>query len=267
MSVPADVFDGYEEGSTDSTVTIKIDPHVHSDGSYDAYDPVDMLLEQAADIGLDGIVITDHDTIEESLKAAKMAPEYGLIGIPGVEVSSRHGHVLAIGVEEMPAVGAPLGETVQEIRELGGVAIVAHPFQFTRHGARKKHITDGDAIEVYNSWLFTGYRNRRAMTFAKNRGYPQIGSSDAHSMTLVGRAYTEIEIDPAEVDVGEVSPETIDRDIVLQAIRNGSTNIHGKRKPIRSSVMDYSKGAVRKSGYLTKTYTTRLAQAAASLFS
>lgn len=252
-----DIRDYMDADEDEDTVTISIDPHVHSEGSYDAHDPVDLLLEQAADIGLDGIVITDHDTIEESLKAAEMASDYGLIGIPGVEVSTRHGHVLAIGVEEMPTVGAALEDTVQEIRDLGGVAIIAHPFQFTRHGARKKHIADGDAIEVYNAWLFTGYRNRRAMTFARNRDYPQIGSSDAHSVTLVGRAYTEIEINPAQVDVSEISPENIDRDIILQAIRDGSTDIHGTRKPIHSSVTDYTKGAARKAGYLSMMYTAK----------
>ncbi len=259
--------DSRTEQEDTGTVTFRIDPHVHSEGSYDAHDPVELLLEQAADIGLDGIVITDHDTIHESLKAAELASEYGLIGIPGVEVSTRHGHVLAVGVEEMPTVGAPLGDTVKEIRELGGVAIIAHPFQFTRHGARKKHITDGDAIEVYNAWLFTGYRNKRAMTFARNHGYPEIGSSDAHSVPLVGRAYTEIKIDPTAVDVDKISPETIDKDIVLQAIRDGSTDIHGKRKPVHTSVIDYSKGAGRKTGYLTKAYTTKIVRYTVSLLS
>lgn len=242
-----------EHDSADSTeVTIKIDPHVHSEGSYDAHDPVDLLLEQAADIGLDGIVITDHNVIEESLRAAEMAEEYGLIGIPGVEVSTKHGHLLAIGVEEMPTVGASMVNTVREIREMGGVAIVAHPFQWTRHGARRKNILDCDAVEVYNAWLFTGYKNKKAMRFARKHDYPQIGSSDAHSVTLVGRAYTEIVIDPTDVDLSEVSKTELDRDIILQAMRDGSTGIHGKRKPIHDSAIDYTKGASRKTGHLVK---------------
>lgn len=119
-------------------------------------------------------------------------------------------------------------------------------------GCEKKHIQDCDAVEVYNSWLFTGYRNRKAMRFARSRGYPQIGSSDAHSVTLVGRSYTEIEIDPADVDVSQVSKHDIERDIILQAIRDGSTSIHGKRKPVHTSAVDYSKGAVRKTGHMLR---------------
>lgn len=126
------------EEQEDDTVTLNIDPHVHSEASYDAHDPIELILEHAADIGLDGVVITDHNVIEESLRAADMAEEYGLIGIPGMEVSTKSGHLLAVGVEERPPVGAPFMETVSAVRKLGGVAIVAHPFQFTRHGVRKK---------------------------------------------------------------------------------------------------------------------------------
>jgi predicted metal-dependent phosphoesterase TrpH len=46
---------------------------------------VDLLLEYTRDIGLDGIVVTDHDEIDESLRAAGLAPEFGLVGVPGVE--------------------------------------------------------------------------------------------------------------------------------------------------------------------------------------
>ena len=96
-------------------IPLQIDLHVHSEGSYDGSEPVDLILEHAADIGLDAVVITDHDTIHESLRAAELAPEYGLIGIPGVEVSTAHGHLLAIGVEEMPPRRAPYDETVDWI--------------------------------------------------------------------------------------------------------------------------------------------------------
>jgi hypothetical protein len=151
---------------------LKIDPHVHSEGSYDGPEPVELILEHAADIELDGVVITDHDAIEEFRRAADLAPEYGLIGIPGMEVSTRSGHSLAIGVSQRPPEGRSFEETVRIVRDHDGVAAVPHPFQRSRHGVRKRHIGDCDGIEVYNSMLFTGYRNRRAQTFARKRGYP-----------------------------------------------------------------------------------------------
>ncbi len=227
-------------------LTIAVDPHVHSDGSYDGHEPVELVLEHAADIGLDAVVITDHDEIDQSLRAARLAPDYGLIGIPGVEVSTAHGHLLAIGVEELPDSGRPFGDTVAEVRELGGVAAVPHPFQRSRHGVRKRHIVDCDAVEVYNSMLFTGYRNRRARTFAERRNYPKLGASDAHYLPNVGRAYTEITIETER----ELRVTDVTSDVVIEALTNGATEIQGKRTPIHKSAVQYAKGAVRKSSYL-----------------
>ena len=230
-----------------SQIPFAIDFHVHSDDSYDGHEPIELILEQAADIGLDGVVITDHDEISESIRAAELAPEYGLIGIPGVEVSTRHGHLLAIGVEERPDPGQPFIETVQTVRELGGIAIVPHPFQRSRHGVRKRRIEDADAIETYNSMVFTGYRNRRARTFARRRDYPEIGASDAHYLPNVGKAYTEILVTP---DSENPTRADIDGEELVDAILEGRTQIRGKRTPIHKSTVQYAKGAVRKSTYL-----------------
>lgn len=227
-------------------ITVSVDPHVHSDGSYDGHEPVELILEHAADIGLDAVVITDHDEIDQSLRAAQLAPRYGLIGIPGVEVSTAHGHLLALGVEELPDSGQPFQDTVKEVRDLGGVAAVPHPFQRSRHGVRKGHIRDCDAIEVYNSMLFTGYRNRRARTFAKRHDYPKLGASDAHYLPNVGRAYTDITI---ETERG-MTPADVSGETVINALTDGATRIQGKRTPIRRSTVQYAKGAVRKSSYL-----------------
>ncbi|SEH17490.1 Predicted metal-dependent phosphoesterase TrpH, contains PHP domain [Natronorubrum sediminis] len=229
-----------------------IDFHVHSDDSYDGHEPIELILEHAADIGLDGVVITDHDEISESLRAAEIAPEYGLIGIPGVEVSTRHGHLLAIGVEERPDPGQPFMDTVEAVRARGGIAIVPHPFQRSRHGVRKRHIEDADAIETYNSMVFTGYRNRRARTFARRRNYPEIGASDAHYLPNVGKAYTEIIV--ASEDASATKAD-IDGDALVDAILEGRTQIRGKRTPIHKSTIQYTKGAIRKSSYLVTKRT------------
>jgi len=227
-----------------SQTTLRIDPHVHSDASYDGHDPVELLLEQAAEIGLDGIVVTDHDVIHESLRAADLAPEYGLVGIPGVEVSTAVGHLLAIGVREMPPRRAPLEETVAWVRDHGGVAVVPHPFQRSRHGVPRRHLTDCDAVEVFNSWLFTGFRNRRARRFAEEHDYPGIAASDAHSVPHVGRAFTELVVDGTRED--------IDGESVLDAMRSGATRMRGRSQPIATSAHHYAIGTARKSGYYAK---------------
>ncbi|TKX74107.1 histidinol-phosphatase [Halorubrum sp. GN11_10-6_MGM] len=270
-----------------SRVTVSVDPHVHSEGSYDGHEPVELILEHAAEIGLDAVVITDHDVIRESKRAAEIAPEYGLIGIPGVEVSTAHGHLLAIGVERMPPRGRPYAETVRWVRERGGVAIVPHPFQRSRHGVRQRNIpvpeppgdaaedaeangapesegagadpaapvAEVDAIEVFNAWLFTGYRNRRARRFAAEHGYPGVAASDAHHLQYVGRAFTELTVEGVE------SVHEVTADDVLAAIRRGTTTVEGRRAPIRMAAKHYVGAAGRRSAYYARTGATRGARA------
>ncbi len=225
--------------------SIKVDLHVHSDASHDCNEPIELILEHAQDIDLDAIAITDHDKIENSVEAAEKAEEYGLIGIPGAEVSTGDGHLLALGVEELPEPGQPFMETVEEIRNMGGVAIVPHPFQRTRHGVRKSKIKDIDAVEVYNSWVFTGWRNRKARQFADENEYPEVASSDAHSIGMIGKAYTEINTAFAEEN-------EFTADEVLEAIESGSNYMYGRRKPILLSTWDYGKAALKKSAWLMK---------------
>ncbi|QLD85924.1 PHP domain-containing protein [Natronomonas halophila] len=227
--------------------TLEVDLHVHSEASYDGHEPVELILEHAADIDLDAVVITDHDTIGASIEAAEMAADYGLVGVPGVEVSTADGHLLAIGIEEMPAPGRPMVETVEEVQAAGGVAVVPHPFQRTRHGVRKRRLkhVDPDAIETFNAWLFTGYRNRRARRYATKYGYPAVGGSDAHSLLTVGRAYTEITIDKPVPD--------IDSDDIVAAIREGDTGVRGHRASIKRATGHYAKAAARKSAWGVRT--------------
>jgi predicted metal-dependent phosphoesterase TrpH len=274
-----------------SSVTVSIDPHVHSDESYDGHEPVELILEHAAEIGLDAVVITDHDVIGESKRAAELAPEYGLIGIPGVEVSTAHGHLLAVGVERMPPRRRPYDETIAWIHEHGGVAIVPHPFQRSRHGVRQRNIpvpepedeqargesepsaalepvgeagTDGgtdridevDAVETFNAWLFTGYRNRRARRFAKKYDYPGVAASDAHHLEYVGRAFTEVKV------AGRESVDDVTADDVLDAIRAGTTTVDGRRAPIRMAAKHYVGAAGRKTGYYARTGAVKSASAA-----
>jgi predicted metal-dependent phosphoesterase TrpH len=218
---------------------LSVELHCHSALSYDGRDPVELLLEQAAAVGLDAIAVTDHDEIDASLEAADKASEYGLLGIPGMEVTSAAGHVLALGVEEAVPQGLSFAETLTRIRQLGGLAVVPHPFQESRSGVManvdRDTLATADAIEVYNSRLLTGRANRQAERFAKEYSLPMTAGSDAHISEMVGQAVTKVETD------GE---ETVDA--ILDAIRRGDTAVEGKRTPWRISFRQAAGGAKRR---------------------
>ncbi|PSQ04035.1 phosphoesterase [Halobacteriales archaeon QS_6_71_20] len=219
---------------------LSVELHSHSALSHDGRDPVDMLLEQAAAVGLDALAVTDHDELSASLEAAALADDYGLVGIPGMEVTSTAGHVLAFGIERAVPAGLDFDETLDRIHDQDGLAVVPHPFQKSRHGVAP-HVTDeqlatADAIEVYNSRLLTGRSNRQAERFAVNRGVPMTAGSDAHIAEMVGQAVTE---------VGAVERSV---DAILEAVRAGRTSVVGKRTPWRISLRQAAGGAKRRIG-------------------
>jgi predicted metal-dependent phosphoesterase TrpH len=217
---------------------LSVELHAHSELSYDGRDQIELLLEQAEAVGLDALAVTDHDEIDASLEAAALAEEYGLVGIPGMEVSSAAGHVLALGIEELVPAGLSYDETLDRIASLGGVAVIPHPFQSSRHGVAA-HISRGqlvaaDAIEVYNSRLFTGRANRQAERFAGDHDLPMTAGSDAHIAEMVGQAITE-------VDAYHRSAEGI-----LDAVVDGRTSVVGKRTPWFISVRQFGGGVKRR---------------------
>ncbi|WP_050048520.1 PHP domain-containing protein [Halanaeroarchaeum sulfurireducens] len=217
---------------------LTVELHAHSEMSYDGRDPVEMLLAQASAIGLDALVITDHDEFAASREAADLAPEYDLIGITGMEVTSAAGHVLAIGIEKQVPAGLPFTETIDAIHDRGGIAIVPHPFQKSRSGVAPNVSTEAlrraDALEVYNSRLLTGRSNRRAERFARKYDIPMTAGSDAHIAELVGQAVTLVDADEPTADS------------VLDAIRTGQTTVEGKRTPWRISFRQAAGGVKRR---------------------
>ena len=201
-----------------------VELHVHSAASYDGRDSVDRLLEVADERDLDALAVTDHDGIEASRRAASLAPEYGLVGIVGTEISTAAGHVLALDVEEAIEPGLSFAETLARIDDQGGLAVVPHPFQEMRSGVlaeiSRDELATADAIEAYNSRLVTGWSNRQARRFARVRDMPMTAGSDAHVAEMVGRAVTL-------VDAEERSATAL-----CDAIRDGRTELRTRRTPL-----------------------------------
>ncbi|MCU4718312.1 PHP domain-containing protein [Halapricum hydrolyticum] len=217
---------------------LSVELHVHSSLSYDGRDSVDDILARAQDASLDALAITDHDEIDASLAAVEKASEYDLVGVPGMEVTSAAGHVLALGISDAIPKGLPFTETLNRIHDQGGIAVVPHPFQESRSGVMAKisraDLARADAIEVYNSRLLTGYANRQARQFATEHGIPMTAGSDAHIAEMVGRAITNVETDEQSVES------------ILSAIADGRTTIEGRRTPWHISFKQAAGGAKRR---------------------
>jgi predicted metal-dependent phosphoesterase TrpH len=179
----------------------RADLHMHttaSDGLYSARDVLDDIARRAA---LDVIAITDHDVLDASLWAYARRDQYPFDIVPGVEISSADGHVLALWVTEPIPPKMSLKETAAAVHEQGGIAIYAHPCHYyiaeCARGALKfirnpQAAVDAgiDAIEVHNAGVFIPGSNRLAQRLARTLPLSQVANSDAHTLGAIGSAFT-----------------------------------------------------------------------------
>lgn len=219
-----------------------VELHVHSEYSYDGRDPVDLIVAQAEAVGVDALAITDHDDFRAAAELKQLAPAAGIVPIPGMEVTSAVGHVLALGITGPITPGLSLEATLEAIADAGGISVIPHPFQRSRHGVAAHvdpaSMAAADAIEVYNSRLLTGRSNRRAARFAREHGLAQTAGSDAHIAEMVGQAVTIVDA-PAD-----------DAASILAAISAGSTRVDGSRTPWRISLRQFGGGVRRRIGHV-----------------
>ena len=181
------------------------DLHIHTIYSYDGTASVPAVLNRARQTGLDVIAITDHDEIAGSLKALELASAYGVEVIPGTEVTTSEGDLLALNVTEKIPHARPLVETILKVGELGGFCIAPHPmaggFGMKSLSAYSilKALRDPDvsriliAIETYNATTIDKMSNRYARILAERLDIAQTASSDAHVVEAIGLGATEFD--------------------------------------------------------------------------
>jgi len=181
----------------------RADLQLHSDLGDGLASPEEILLSAEA-AGLDLIALTDHDDIRGSFILRDLAAKRGsrVEVVPGIEVTTRSGHLLALFVEDEIPMFRPLGETVSAIHRAGGIAIVPHPLSYLTFSvgeralralaARGDDESFVDGIETRNPSYAGRVRVRRARWLNTHvLRVAETGSSDAHHAKLVGTAWTQ----------------------------------------------------------------------------
>jgi predicted metal-dependent phosphoesterase TrpH len=174
----------------------KFDHHLHtSRHSPDSVIRPQVLIERARAVGLDGVVITEHDYQWEPGELADLAARAGALKVfAGVEVSAREGHFLVYGLPDLDLApcGVGLGELLKAVRRHGAAIVAAHPFRWDQDFTAlvETHGPAFDALELVSNNVTPETRRKTAQVLA---AHPMgaTGSSDGHEPGVIGCYYTE----------------------------------------------------------------------------
>ena len=164
---------------------IVVDLHMHTEWSHDCSTPTADLLDHAERIGLGAIAVTDHNAFGGALEAVELARHRDLIVIPGEEVKTDgQGEVIGLFLGEEIPRGMSFADTIEAIREQGGLVYLPHPFDrlhaIPDPATLHRHLAEIDVLEVFNARLLRDSFNDEALRFARKYRLLQGAGSDAH---------------------------------------------------------------------------------------
>jgi predicted metal-dependent phosphoesterase TrpH len=183
----------------------KADLHLHtrvSDGLATVSDLLEYVEHQT---DLDVIAVTDHEDAAGGQRARELAAKrgYRFEVIVGAEITTIHGHLLALFIEQEPKSFRSVERTLEAVHAQGGLAIAPHPMTWLTRAlsaATLRRLHDRgeagvtfDAIELCNPSPAGRQRAREAAKLNEAWGLAATGSSDAHHLRCVGTGWTEFE--------------------------------------------------------------------------
>ena len=196
------------------------DLHIHSKYSSDGVLEPERIVKIAMKQGLNGIAVTDHNTIKGGLEAKKYENEDFTV-IVGSEIMTERGEIIGLFLEE-EVKSKNVQDVISEIKEQNGIAIIPHPFDELRHSAFHPAEEDAkfiDCIEGFNSRCVYQNYNKKAVEFAMKHNLTITAGSDAHFANEIGNA--------------GIITETED---VREALMKNEVQIFGKRSSLVNHV-------------------------------
>jgi predicted metal-dependent phosphoesterase TrpH len=221
-----DVIDQPEvQNSLDMPVAYsRADIHMHTNLG-DGWASPARVIEEATRKGLRLIAITDHDHLEGAKRVEELLARQNnaLQLVTGVEVSTRQGHLLGLFVKKAPKAMRSVEESIEAIKEQGGLVIVPHPLgRLVPSLSRKKIdalLEKGytiDGIEIYNPSPANASMRSTVRTANQQWRFAETGGSDAHFWQHIGAAYT---LFPGN------TPEDFRRAILERTARSGGQEL------------------------------------------
>ena len=180
---------------------VKFDFHIHSIFSYDSLSTPKSIVRMAKKQGLNGLAITDHNTIKGAIEASKIDKKIEII--IGSEIKTDEGDIIGLFLNE-EIKSTRFDCVIDEIREQNGFIILPHPYKTFDN--IPDHVLDKvDAIEIFNGRISNNLNNK-ARDLAIKKKFLFTGGSDAHRVKDVGRVVTKF-----NRDTGSLTRDNIEK--------------------------------------------------------
>ena len=162
---------------------MKYDLHIHSEYSKDSLLSPKRIIKVAKKFGLDGIAITDHNTLKGGLEALKINDDKNFKVVIGSEIKTEYDDVIGLFLSE-EIKSRKLDEVIEEIHAQGGLAGLAHPYR--KYLFPKRIVKKFDFVEGFNARSRKA-DNAQAYSLALEHNKPLTAGSDAHLGYEIGR--------------------------------------------------------------------------------
>jgi len=174
---------------------LRIDLHVHTTYSEDCWVPLEAVIEAVLESSVDSIAVTDHNELDGALQVAAEAP---FPVIAGEEIASQQGEIAGLFLSEWIPPGLSAQDTIDRIKEQGGLVYVPHPLAWdvpTALGLKNLEAIIGrvDILEVFNARILRHRDNLAVQEVARQHDIPMAAGSDAHFAREIGRAGVEMD--------------------------------------------------------------------------
>jgi predicted metal-dependent phosphoesterase TrpH len=172
---------------------LRADLHSHTYYSADSIASPQSFVDACRRRGIDCLAVTDHNSIGGALAVREIADFRVIVG---EEIRTAGGEIMGLFLNDEVPKGLSARETVERIKEQGGLVGVPHPYDWGRYALRQEEMADLvdeiDFIEALNARIVFRSHNGKAADFAAEHGLAMSAGSDAHSGLEIGRAYVEI---------------------------------------------------------------------------
>jgi hypothetical protein len=192
-----------------------IDLHCHTFPlSADSFLSPDQLIERAKAVGLDGVCLTEHDSVWEPRKVRELAQRHNFLIIPGIEVNTDDGHILVFGLNLYVNGMHQVPQLAQLVAEASGAMVSPHPYrQFTpllrmdddfwtmalERAAANPAFHYVCALEAING-RSTQNENLFSWQLCARLALPAVAGSDAHEPGDIGTCATRFQRPVADVE-------------------------------------------------------------------